>query len=126
MPPILLLLLYYGYLDDPEKRNQLASMKLYNERSQMIWETSVLQGEQEIVSHLINLPLVAKREFTAFNAQFSAPESRNLLVSFGGIITLEGQENPMQYHQVFHLIYQPEIASWYIHNDIFRLVFATK
>ncbi|KAH8146549.1 uncharacterized protein LAJ45_09495 [Morchella importuna] len=86
---------YYNTFDSD--RTRLAP--LYRENSMMTFETNQHQGVSPIIEKLTSLP-------------------------FGkvtGELVIDDSEHPQRYSQCFHLV--PEGESYYVLNDIFRLVY---
>jgi len=109
---------YYAKIDDAEKRAELKD--LYNETSMMTWEGDPILGQANIVTKLASMPKVTHQTQT-MDVQPSSPELPNLLVSVKGLLWVDDSP-PMQFHQVFQLIYVPSGKTYYIQNDIFRLI----
>jgi len=110
---------YYAKVDDIEKRAELKD--LYTEASVMTWEGDVILGQTNIVAKLASMPKVTHQTQTT-DVQPSSPSVPNLIVSVKGLLWVE-ENPPMQFHQVFQLIYvEGKAVPYYIHNDIFRLI----
>ncbi|KZS98903.1 nuclear transport factor 2 [Sistotremastrum niveocremeum HHB9708] len=101
---------YYNQFDND--RSQLAS--LYRESSMLSWESSPFQGSTAIVEKLTTLPFQkVLHKVSTIDAQPSSPTVASLLV--------DDSEHPLQFSQVFQLI--PDGGSYYVLNDIFRLIY---
>jgi len=109
---------YYKTFDSD--RAQLAA--LYRGSSMLTFEKEPFQGTQSILEKLTNLPFqkVQHRVDTA-DAQPSN-ETGGILVLVTGALMVDDQPQPMSYVQVFTLL--PESGSYYVQNDVFRLVYA--
>ncbi|KAH0604251.1 uncharacterized protein H6S33_006628 [Morchella sextelata] len=109
---------YYNTFDSD--RSGLAP--LYRESSFMTFETNQHQGVKPIIEKLTSLPFakVAHR-ITTLDAQ-PAGASGSIIVLVTGELLIDDSEHPQRYSQSFHLV--PEAGSYYVLNDIFRLVYA--
>ncbi|RPB11674.1 nuclear transport factor 2 [Morchella conica CCBAS932] len=108
---------YYNTFDSD--RTRLAP--LYRENSMMTFETNQHQGVSPIIEKLTSLPFgkVAHR-ITTLDAQPAGPNG-NIMVQVTGELVIDDSEHPQRYSQCFHLV--PEGESYYVLNDIFRLVY---
>ncbi|KAE9968803.1 Nuclear transport factor 2 [Venturia inaequalis] len=109
---------YYNTFD--QDRQKLAA--LYRDHSMLTFETTAIQGTAGIVEKLGNLPFqkVAHRVST-LDAQPSN-EAGGIMVLVTGALLVDEEQKPMSYTQVFQLL--PEAGSYYVFNDVFRLVYA--
>ncbi|TID25026.1 nuclear transport factor 2 [Venturia nashicola] len=109
---------YYNTFD--QDRQKLAA--LYRDHSMLTFETTAIQGTAGIVEKLANLPFqkVAHRVST-LDAQPSN-EAGGIMVLVTGALLVDEEQKPMSYTQVFQLL--PEAGSYYVFNDVFRLVYA--
>ncbi|EME77444.1 uncharacterized protein MYCFIDRAFT_89255 [Pseudocercospora fijiensis CIRAD86] len=109
---------YYKAFDSD--RTSLAS--LYNEKSMLTFEASAHQGAQNIVQKLIDLPFSKiEHQVATFDAQPSS-ESGGILVVVSGALLVEEERRPMSYVQTFQLLPNGS-GSYFIFNDVFRLVY---
>jgi len=108
---------YYQAFD--EDRSQLGA--LYRDRSMLTFETSSYQGTASILEKLIQLPFqkVIHRVDT-IDAQ-PGNETGAILVMVTGALMVDEQSHPMNYSQTFLLV--PDAGSYYVQNDIFKLVY---
>lgn len=106
---------YYQTFD--ADRSQLGN--LYKQDSMLTFETSQLQGANDIVEKLVSLPFqkVAHR-ISTLDAQPASPNG-DILVMVTGELQIDDEQNTQRYSQVFHLL--PDGQSYYVFNDIFRL-----
>jgi len=112
----------YYYLKFRENRAELAS--LYRPESMLSWEDSFIQGRDGIMEKLINLPFQkVEHVVTTRNAQPSSPTVQSVIVSVTGKLAVDGG-NPLQFNEVFHLIPDAATGSFWVLNDIFRLVYS--
>ncbi|OJJ51517.1 hypothetical protein ASPZODRAFT_21970 [Penicilliopsis zonata CBS 506.65] len=109
---------YYQTFD--ADRNGLAG--LYRDHSMLTFEDSPCQGTAAILEKLTSLPFqkVVHRVAT-LDAQ-PASENGSILVMVTGALMVDDQPQPMNYSQTFQL--QPDgQGSYFVFNDIFRLVY---
>jgi len=92
---------------------------LYREQSMMTCETNQVQGIGAITEKLAPFTK-SQREIATLDAQPGGPGG-SIIVLITGVVRLEGQEHPQKYSQCFHLV--PESGTYYVLNDIFRLVY---
>jgi len=109
---------YYNTFD--HDRKNLAA--LYRDHSMLTFETAAVQGTAGIVEKLSTLPFqkVAHR-VTTLDAQPSN-EAGGIMVLVTGQLLVDEEQKPMAYTQVFQLL--PEAGSYFVFNDVFRLVYA--
>jgi len=108
---------YYDKFDTD--RSQLAN--LYRPNSMMTFESAPLGGADAIVEKLTTLPFsLIKHKVDTLDAQPSN-EQGGVLVLVTGALLVEAEQRPMSYTQVFHLM--PDGGSYFIFNDIFKLVY---
>ncbi|KAK1725250.1 uncharacterized protein BDZ83DRAFT_308443 [Colletotrichum acutatum] len=104
---------YYNQFDSDRKG--LAS--LYREQSMLTFESASSLGVNSIVEKLTSLPFEkVKHQVTTLDSQPTTD---------GGIIILvTGQLlRPMNYTQAFQLLRDPASGSYFVFNDIFKLVY---
>lgn len=111
--------LYYSNLDDPSKRPTLKD--LYTDKSMMTWEGTGILGKTNIFEKLTSMPKMTLQPQTTDVQPSSLESPNNMLVSVKGLLRLE-ENPPMQFQQVFQLIFEPNSKTYYILNDIFRLI----
>merc|ERR1712137_766725 len=105
---------YYKEFDS----NRINLQQLYKEPSMLTFENEQFMGMQTIMQKLTTL------QFTSVTHQVLTIDSQptpsgGVLTFVTGKLVVDGSPNPLNFAQTFHLC--PEGASWYIHNDIFRL-----
>ncbi|RDL41829.1 Nuclear transport factor 2 [Venustampulla echinocandica] len=107
---------YYNQFD--QDRTQLAA--LYRENSMLTFESASVAGAPGIVEKLTSLPFKqVKHQVATLDAQPSVDGAILILVT--GALLVDEEQRPMNYSQVFQL--RPDGGSYYIFNDIFKLVF---
>ncbi|KAF9549139.1 Nuclear transport factor 2 [Mortierella hygrophila] len=106
---------YYKTFDSG--RNQLGP--LYRPTSMMSFEGGQTLGSAAIVEKLSALPLDGLVH--KISTQDVQPLVDGLLITVTGQLLAGGETNPQFFTQTFHL--KPENGSFYIQNDIFRLVY---
>ncbi|KAI8385023.1 uncharacterized protein BYT42DRAFT_564439 [Radiomyces spectabilis] len=110
---------YYETFDGG--RQNLAS--LYRESSMLTFEGAQFVGANAIVEKLVSLPFQkVLHRVSTFDAQPSAPNSSNLLVTVTGQLLIDDEQNPQMFSQTFQLI--AENRTYWVYNDIFRLNYA--
>ncbi|KAK5107110.1 Nuclear transport factor 2 [Meristemomyces frigidus] len=108
---------YYKTFDND--RTQLAP--LYGEDSMLTFEAAPHQGVASIVGKLQDLPFEqVQHQVSTLDAQ-PADATGAILVVVSGVLLVEAEQRPMSYTQTFHL--KPKDGSYYVFNDIFRLVY---
>ncbi|KAF3038735.1 Nuclear transport factor 2 [Didymella pomorum] len=107
---------YYKTFDE----NRAALSPLYRDHSMLTFEASGILGAAAIVEKLQNLPFQQVQHRTdTLDAQ---PSGQNgVLVLVTGALLVEGSERPMSFTQAFNL--QQDGGSYYVLNDVFRLVY---
>ncbi|KAJ1324917.1 NTF2 domain-containing protein [Microdochium nivale] len=107
---------YYNQFDS--NRPQLGA--LYRESSMLTFESSASMGVASIVEKLVGLPFEkVKHQVTTLDAQPSV--GGGVLVLVTGQLLVDEEQRPMNYTQTFQLM--PEGGSYYVFNDIFKLVY---
>ncbi|XP_010540411.1 PREDICTED: nuclear transport factor 2 [Tarenaya hassleriana] len=110
---------YYSTFDT--NRGGLAN--LYQDSSMLTFEGQKIQGVQSIVSKLTSLPFQqCQHHISTVDCQPSGPAS-GMLVFVSGNLLLAGEQHPLKFSQMFHLMPSPQ-GSFYVQNDIFRLNYA--
>ncbi|GLJ04814.1 hypothetical protein SUGI_0004090 [Cryptomeria japonica] len=109
---------HYYYLFDNSRANLVS---LYNDSNSMLsFEGQKIQGANNILLKLNSLPFEqSKHNISTIDCQHSGP-ANGILVFVSGNLQLPGEEHPLRFSQMFHLIPTPE-GSFYVQNDIFRL-----
>ncbi|KXN73502.1 nuclear transport factor 2 [Conidiobolus coronatus NRRL 28638] len=107
---------YYNIFDT----NRAGLAGLYREQSCLTFEGQAHQGAQNIAEKLVGLPFQnIKHIITTQDVQPSIPGSNCIIVFVTGQLAIDGEERPMNFSQVFHLV--PEGNTYWVFNDIFRL-----
>ncbi|GAA5978379.1 hypothetical protein JCM10908_004333 [Rhodotorula pacifica] len=109
---------YYNQFDSD--RSQLAP--LYRDHSMLSFEAQQFQGAASIVEKLAGLPFTTiKHQISTMDAQPAATDKASMIVLVTGQLLTGEESNPLMFSQVFHLL--PENGSYYVFNDVFRLVY---
>ncbi|EIM24191.1 nuclear transport factor 2 [Wallemia mellicola CBS 633.66] len=101
-------------------RSQLRG--LYRDGSMLTWESNQILGVNAILEKLEGLPfqkVVHKTD--TIDAQPSSASVASLMVLVTGQLIVDDSPNPIAFSQVFQLM--PEGGSYYVQNDVFRLVY---
>ncbi|RPB21102.1 NTF2-like protein [Terfezia boudieri ATCC MYA-4762] len=106
---------YYKTFD--EAREQLRS--LYRPHSMLTFESTAVCGEDNILQTTHRIGKVVHTIVT-FDAQPCGNDGR-ILVMVTGHMVIDGSEHPQGFSECFQLI--PENGTYYILNDIFKLVY---
>ncbi|KAK7931902.1 hypothetical protein PG985_002614 [Apiospora marii] len=107
---------YYSQFDSDRK----TLSALYRENSMLTFESSASLGGQAIVEKLSGLPFQqVKHQVSTLDAQPST--GGGVLVLVTGQLLVDEEQRPMNYTQTFHLV--PEGGSFFVFNDIFKLVY---
>ncbi|KAK1259387.1 Nuclear transport factor 2 [Acorus gramineus] len=110
---------YYSTFDS----NRAALVGLYQDSSMLTFEAENLMGSQAIVAKLAGLPFQQfLHQISTTDCQPSGPAG-GMLVFVSGTLQLQGEQHPLKFSQVFHLMPTPQ-GSFYVLNDIFRLIYA--
>ncbi|KAI2464045.1 nuclear transport factor 2 [Annulohypoxylon bovei var. microspora] len=113
---------YYNQFD--QDRSGLAT--LYREGSMLTFESASFKGTPSIIEKLQALPFQQiKHQVATMDPQPGvAPDHIMVLVT--GQLLVDEEQRPMSYTQTFYLV--PENINgqtqYYVHNDIFKLVYA--
>ncbi|KAF2860340.1 putative nuclear transport factor NTF-2 [Piedraia hortae CBS 480.64] len=87
----------------------------------LTFEKSPCQGVANIVSKLQELPFQqVQHQVATLDAQ-PADANGAILVVVTGALLVEEEKRPMSYTQTFQL--KPRDGSYYVFNDVFRLVY---
>ncbi|KAJ3165848.1 Nuclear transport factor 2 [Geranomyces variabilis] len=107
---------YYQTFDS--NRSGLAS--LYRDVSMLSFEGQITIGAKNVVEKLTSLPFQQVRHVVATcDAQPGSPNN-SILVTVTGQLMIDEETQPQFFTQTFHLY--PEGGSFFVYNDIFRLV----
>ncbi|TKX26363.1 hypothetical protein C1H76_1325 [Elsinoe australis] len=110
---------YYKTFDT--NREQL--LPLYRDHSMLTFENAPTQGGAAIIEKLTSLPFSkVQHEVTSLDAQPSN-ENGGILVLVAGRLLVDEEQRPMSYTQAFQLLPDGQ-GSYYVFNDVFRLVYA--
>ncbi|KAL6244074.1 Nuclear transport factor 2 [Rhinocladiella similis] len=109
---------YYKTFDGD--RTQLAA--LYRNNSMLTFEKEPFQGTQSILEKLTNLPFQKVQHRVDTTDAQPSNEQGGILVLVTGALLVDDQNHPMSYVQTFNLL--PDAGSYYVQNDVFRLVYA--
>eukprot|EP01089_Gocevia_fonbrunei_P009439 TRINITY_DN2173_c0_g1_i1.p1 TRINITY_DN2173_c0_g1~~TRINITY_DN2173_c0_g1_i1.p1 ORF type:complete len:125 (+),score=14.94 TRINITY_DN2173_c0_g1_i1:102-476(+) len=109
---------YYTHFDGD--RSQLAN--LYQDNSMVTFEKEKCQGRQNIVTKFANLQFKSiQHQVASIDCQ---PTSGNgILVFVTGNLAVDGGAQPLKFSQVFNLQANANGQGYYVHNDIFRLLY---
>ncbi|KAF2843106.1 putative nuclear transport factor 2 [Patellaria atrata CBS 101060] len=109
---------YYKQFDS-ERASLVA---LYRDHSMLTFENEAFQGTGAILGKLTGLPFAkVVHQIATLDAQPSS-EAGGILVLVTGALLVDEEAKPMSYTQTFQLV--PADGSYYVLNDIFRLVYA--
>lgn len=109
---------YYATFDS--NRHDLSA--LYRDHSMLTFEQEQFQGTNGIIEKLKALPFQkVEHKISTLDAQPSSPSQASILVLVTGQLVVDDSPNPLSYSQSFQLI--PEGETYYVFNDIFRLVY---
>jgi len=87
----------------------------------LTFETAAIQGVSGIMEKLTTLPFgEVKHQVASLDAQPSN-ETGGILVMVTGALLVDEEQRPMSYSQVFQLM--PDQGSYFVFNDVFRLVY---
>ncbi|KAF9961416.1 Nuclear transport factor 2 [Mortierella alpina] len=93
---------------------------LYRPSSMLTFEGAPTMGDAAIVEKLAGLPFQSVIHRIA--TQDAQPLDNGILINVTGQLLIDGENNPQFFCQTFHL--KPDSGSFYVQNDIFRLVYA--
>ncbi|KAH8916613.1 nuclear transport factor 2 [Atractiella rhizophila] len=97
---------------------------LYRDNSMLTWESEQIQGASNILTKLTSLPFQkVQHKITTLDAQPSNPGIASLIVLVTGQLLVDDGAHPMNYSQIFQLIPTEDQKSYFIFNDVFRLVY---
>ncbi|RYP50000.1 hypothetical protein DL769_011012 [Monosporascus sp. CRB-8-3] len=107
---------YYNKFDT----DQTSLAALYRDNSMLTFESAAVLGVANIVEKLVNLPFEkVKHQVSTLDAQPSI--NGGILVLVTGQLLVDDQERPLNFTQAFQLM--PEGGSFFVYNDIFKLVY---
>ncbi|XP_008806416.1 nuclear transport factor 2B-like [Phoenix dactylifera] len=110
---------YYRTFDS----NRAGLVNLYQEGSMLTFEGAKTQGAQAIAAKLASLPFQqCMHNISTVDCQPSGPAG-GMLVFVSGSLQLAGEQHPLKFSQMFHLMPTPQ-GSFFVLNDIFRLNYA--
>ncbi|WP_329359972.1 nuclear transport factor 2 family protein [Streptomyces anulatus] len=112
---------YFTSFDDFDRRSSLAS--LYRPESTLTWESSALQGVQDIIGHLTKSELKVTRH--TISTVDSQPGTANgVVVLVTGTLAVDNDfDKPMIFTQSFTLAPIPgQPGAFSVQNQIFRLI----
>ncbi|KAL2854402.1 hypothetical protein BJY01DRAFT_243728 [Aspergillus pseudoustus] len=109
---------YYQAFD----ANRAGLAGLYRDHSMLTFETSSVRGVAQIMDKLGGLPFQkVQHQVSTLDAQPSS-EQGGILVLVTGALLVDEEQKPMNYTQTFQLL--PDGAgSYFVFNDIFRLIY---
>ncbi|KAF3387666.1 Nuclear transport factor 2 [Penicillium rolfsii] len=108
---------YYQTFDT----NRAGLAGLYRDESMLTFENSPVQGTAGITEKLTSLPFQKVRhQLATLDAQ---PSGQNIIVLVTGALLVDDEQKPMNYTQLFTL--NPDgNGSYFVLNDVFRLIYA--
>ncbi|GAV73520.1 NTF2 domain-containing protein [Cephalotus follicularis] len=110
---------YYTTFD----ANRAGLANLYQDGSMLTFEGQKIQGSQNIVAKLTNLPFQqCQHSISTVDFQPSGPAG-GMLVFVSGNLQLAGEQHALKFSQMFHLMPTAQ-GNFYVLNDIFRLNYA--
>jgi len=110
---------YYHTFDN----DRAALGNLYRENSMLTFETTAVAGAHNIIEKLSNLPFQkVQHQVTTLDAQPTTGDG-GILVMVTGALLVDAEAKPMSYTQVFQL-QSDGAGSFFVFNDIFRLIYA--
>ncbi|KAF4781343.1 nuclear transport factor 2 [Colletotrichum scovillei] len=109
---------YYNQFDSDRKG--LAS--LYREHSMLTFESASSLGVNSIVEKLTSLPFEkVKHQVSTLDAQPTTDNGIIILVT--GQLLVDEEQRPMNYTQAFQLLHDAATGTYFVYNDIFKLVY---
>ncbi|CEH16026.1 nuclear transport factor 2 [Ceraceosorus bombacis] len=108
---------YYQTFDSD--RSALAN--LYRANSMLTFEGAQVSGAQPIVEKLSGLPFQRVQHKVETRDAQPTGDGNALVVMVTGALQVDDSPQPMRFSQVFTL--NPENGSYYVFNDLFRLVY---
>nr|GLL23998.1 nuclear transport factor 2 [Ipomoea trifida] len=107
---------YYHLFDND--RPSLGS--LYQPTSMLTFEGQKLQGGEDICAKLNALPFGQCRHVVSTVDSQPSSLDGGIIIFVSGSLLLPGEEHPLRFSQMFHLIPTAE-GSFFVQNDVFRL-----
>lgn len=108
---------YYNTFDG--NRSQLAS--LYRQGSMLSWEGQQILGSQAITEKLTSLPFAKVQHRTISIDAQPGIHPNSVVVLVTGQLLIDDETNPQFFTEAFTLVSEGG-NSYYVYNDIFRLV----
>ncbi|BGP37739.1 Nuclear transport factor 2 [Rhodotorula kratochvilovae] len=113
---------FVTYYFDTFDKDRKALAPLYRDHSMLSFEAQQFQGTNAIIEKLASLPFTTiQHRVTTMDAQPAALDKASMIVLVTGQLITGDEANPLSFSQTFHLI--PEGGSYYVFNDLFRLVY---
>ncbi|KAK3035072.1 hypothetical protein RJ639_032574 [Escallonia herrerae] len=107
---------YYNLFDS----DRVSLSSLYHPTSMLSFEGQKVQGVDEICSKLKSLPFGQCHHVISTVDTQPSPFPGGIMVLVSGSLHLPGEDHPLRFSQMFHLIPIPE-GSFFVQNDVFRL-----
>jgi len=108
---------YYNTFDSD--RSSLRN--LYRDDSYLTFETNRVAGVNSIIETLAGLRFQkVQHKISTFDAQ-PTPDG-HIVVLVTGFLLIDDAEHPQTFAQTFHLV--PSGGTYYVMNDLFRLIYA--
>ncbi|KAG8525977.1 Nuclear transport factor 2 [Bacidia gigantensis] len=109
---------YYQTFD--AGRQNLAG--LYRENSMLTFETNQVQGVASIIDKLTSLPFKSTQHKIVTSDAQPSNDSGGILVMVTGQLVIDDSEHPQNYAQTFQILPDGS-GSYYVFNDVFRLLY---
>ncbi|PGH29645.1 hypothetical protein GX50_07603 [[Emmonsia] crescens] len=93
---------------------------LYRDESMLTFETVCVSGTNAIMEQLMGMPF-QKVKHVQSTVDAQPTEEGGVVILVTGALMIDEEQKPMNYSQVFHL--RRDGASYYVFNDIFKLVY---
>ncbi|KGQ07935.1 Nuclear transport factor 2 [Beauveria bassiana D1-5] len=114
---------YYDKFDTDRK--DLAS--LYRDQSMLTFESASVLGVNAIIEKLAGLPFEkVKHQVSTLDAQPGVAEGGVVILVTGQLLLplqVDEEQRPMNYTQAFQLAFDPVANSYFVCNDLFKLVY---
>ncbi|KAL7006062.1 Nuclear transport factor 2 [Cystobasidiomycetes sp. EMM_F5] len=92
------------------------------DHSMLTFEAEQFQGSASIMGKLSALPFEkVQHVISTLDAQPSSTTQASMVVLVTGSLKVDDSQHPLNYTQTFQLI--PEGNTYYVFNDVFRLVY---
>ncbi|KAI5866131.1 NTF2-like protein [Durotheca rogersii] len=119
--PVQVATLFVEYYYNSFDQNRASLSSLYRDSSVLTFESASFKGAQGIIEKLQSLPFQQiKHQVSTIDPQPGLGPG-HILVLVTGQLLVDEEQRPMSYAQSFYLV--PEGPSYYVHNDIFKLVY---